>query len=154
MKNRNFLSSLQTALLSHIPAAVRCFRWLPHIAGASGNQRSSESSRSADNIRSFENPVIAQIGSDQKQFIPDAHFVPKKTLARSLMVCIGRAGMKIAMSAKPPLKIVDIERLDEDTIGVSYSDLTTEIYTAEQLTQLDPLAVFEKNKFGKDLTIN
>jgi hypothetical protein len=42
----------------------------------------------------------------------------------------------------------------KDTIGVSYSDLTTEIYTAEQLTQLDPLAVFEKNKFGKDLTIN
>jgi hypothetical protein len=70
------------------------------------------------------------------------------------MVCIERVGMKIAMSAKPPLKIVDIERLDEDTIGVSYSDLTTAIYTAEQLKQLAPLAVFEKTKFGKDLTIN
>ena len=29
------------------------------------------------------------------------------------------------MSAKLPLKIVDTERLDEDTIGVSYPDLTT-----------------------------
>jgi hypothetical protein len=62
--------------------------------------------------------------------------------------------MRIAMSTKPPLKIVEIERLDEDTIGVSYSDLTTAIYTAEQLTQIDPLAVFEKTKLGKDLTIN
>jgi hypothetical protein len=62
--------------------------------------------------------------------------------------------MRIAMSAKPPLKIVEIERLDEDTIGVSYSDLTTAIYTAEQLAQLDPLAILEKNKLAKDLTIN
>ena len=51
-------------------------------------------------------------------------------------VYIERAGMRIALSVKPPLKkIVDIERLDEVTMGVSYSDLTNAIYRTEQLTQ-------------------
>jgi hypothetical protein len=58
------------------------------------------------------------------------------------------------MSAMRPLKIVEIEHLDEDTIGVSYSDLTTALYTADQLRELTPLAVFENNRLGKDLTIN
>jgi hypothetical protein len=62
--------------------------------------------------------------------------------------------MRIAMSAKIPLTIIETKRLDEDTIGVSYSDLTTVVYTVDQLKELVPLAVFEKTKLGKNLTIN
>jgi hypothetical protein len=62
--------------------------------------------------------------------------------------------MRIAMSAKIPLTIIETKLLDEDTIGVSYSDLTTVVYTADQLKELIPLAVFEKTKLGTNLRIN
>jgi hypothetical protein len=73
---------------------------------------------------------------------------------RTVSFASNPAGMRIAMSAKRQFKIVDVQRLDEDTIGVSYSDLTTALYTADQITELVPLVVFEKNKSERDFTIN
>jgi hypothetical protein len=43
---------------------------------------------------------------------------------------------------------------DEDTISVSYSDLTIALYAAYQIAELVPLVVYEKDKLAIDFTIN
>lgn len=42
------------------------------------------------------------------------------------------------MSISGPLKIVNIDRLDEDRFVVSFSEGRTFVYRAEQLSTIDP----------------
>jgi hypothetical protein len=43
------------------------------------------------------------------------------------------------MSSDVPLKFVDVDRLDADTIMVTFSDQTTSIYSVDQMLELIPL---------------
>jgi hypothetical protein len=55
------------------------------------------------------------------------------------------------MSSSRPLKIVNVDRLNEDRLIVSFSEDQTSVYTAEQLSTVAPETVLTESdpKTGK-----